>query len=84
MRRMYSHSGEYRKIYLANDLCVGFAMGTKKGVALMFDAHSSALTPVFLTSREETQTMVQAKLRPKLRPPQTLGLPRKGETQTMV
>ena len=48
------------------------------------DAHSSTPTPVFLTSREETQTMVRAKLRPKLRPPQTLYLPGKGETQTMV
>ena len=27
--------------------------------------------------------MVQAKLRPKLRPNETLDLPRKGETQTM-
>ena len=33
------------------------------------NALSSTPTPVFLTSQEETQTMVQAKLRPKLRPP---------------
>ena len=50
----------------------------------LFTAHSSTPTPVFLTSREETQTMVQAKLRPKLRPPQTLHALGEGETQTMV
>ena len=38
---------------------------------------------MFLTSWDETQTMVQAKLRPKLRPRQTLYLPGKGETQTI-
>ena len=48
------------------------------------NAHSSTPTPVFLISREETQTMVRAKLGPKLRPPQTLDLAGKGETQTMV
>ena len=48
------------------------------------NAHSSTPTPVFLTSREETQTMVRGKLRPKPKPPQTLYLPGKGETQTMV
>ena len=47
-------------------------------------AHSSTPTPVFLPSREETQTMVREKLGPKLRPPQTLYLLGKGETQTMV
>ena len=40
--------------------------------------------PVFLTSRKETQTMVREKLGPKPRPPQTLYLPGKGETQTIV
>ena len=30
-------------------------------------AHSSIPTPVFLSSREETQAMARAKLRPKLR-----------------
>ena len=48
------------------------------------NAHSSTPTPVFLTVREETQTMVQAKLRPKLRPPETLYLPGKGKTRNMV
>ena len=48
------------------------------------NAHSSTPTPVFLSSREETQTMVREKLGPKLRPPQTLYLLGKGETQTMV
>ena len=48
------------------------------------NAHSSTPTPVFLPSREETQTMVREKLGPKLRPPQTLYLLGKGETQTMV
>ena len=48
------------------------------------NAHSSTPTPVFLTSREETQTMVREKLGPKPRPRQTLDLPGKGETQTMV
>ena len=27
MRRMYSHPGEYRKIFLANYLCIGFVPG---------------------------------------------------------
>ena len=49
-----------------------------------FLTHGSTPTPGFLTSRNETQTMVQAKLRPKLRPRQTLTLPGKRETQTMV
>ena len=44
-----------------------------------FNAHSSTPTPVFLTSREETQTMVREKLGPKLRPRQTLDLPGKGD-----
>ena len=44
----------------------------------------STPTPVFLTLREETQTMVREKLGPKPRPRQTLYLPGKGETQTMV
>ena len=52
--------------------------------ALEISAHGSTPTPGFLTSRDETQTMVQAKLRPKLRPRQTLYLLGKGETQTMV
>ena len=51
---------------------------------VQINAHSSTPTPVFLTSREETQTMVREKLGPKPRPPQTLYLPGKGETQTMV
>ena len=50
----------------------------------LFTAHSSTPTPVFLTSLEETQTMVRAQLGPKLRPPQTLYFSGKGETQTMV
>ena len=50
----------------------------------LISAHGSTPTPGFLTSRDETQTMVQAKLRPKLRPRQTLHLLGKGETQTMV
>ena len=50
----------------------------------LFNAHSSTPTPVFLPSREETQTMVREELGPKLRPPQTLYLLGKGETQTMV
>ena len=29
MRRMYSHPGEYRKIFLANYLCIGFVPGGK-------------------------------------------------------
>ena len=37
-----------------------------------FNAHGSTPTPVFRTSRDEAQTMVQEKLRPKLRPRQTL------------
>ena len=49
-----------------------------------FNAHSSTPTPVLLTSREETQTMLREKLGPKPRPRQTLDLPGKGETQTMV
>ena len=53
-------------------------------LSVEFNAHGSTPAPVFLTSRDETQTMVQAKLRPKLRPRQTLYLPGKGETQTMV
>ena len=48
------------------------------------NAHSSTPTPMFLTSREETQTMVREKLGPKSRPSLTLYLPGKGETQTMV
>ena len=39
---------------------------------MLFNARSSTPTPVFLSSRDETQTMVGAKLRPKVRPPQTL------------
>ena len=27
MRHMYSHLGEYRKIFLANYLCIGFVPG---------------------------------------------------------
>ena len=54
------------------------------GESSFFDAHSSTPIPVFLTSRDETQTMVREKLGPKPRPPQTLYLPGKGETQTMV
>ena len=27
MRHMYSHPGEYRKIFLANYLCIGFVPG---------------------------------------------------------
>ena len=50
----------------------------------LINAHSSTPTPVFLPSRQETQTMVREKLGPKLRPPQTLYLQGKGETQTMV
>ena len=62
----------------------------------LFNVHSSTPTPVFLTSREEAQTMVREKLGPKPRPPQTLYLPKKrrnsdhglsfwgGKTQTMV
>ena len=34
--------------------------------------------PRVLTSQDETQTIIQAKLRPKLRPRQTLHLPEKG------
>ena len=61
-----------------------------------FNAHSSTPTPVFLPSREETQTMVREKLGPKLRPLQTLYLSGErrnsdrglsfwgGKTQTMV
>ena len=52
--------------------------------SLLSTPHGSTPTPGFLISRDETQTMVQAKLRPKLRPRQTLYLPGKGETQTMV
>ena len=52
--------------------------------ARYFNARTSAPTPVLLTSREETQTMVREKLAPKPRPPQTSYLPGKGETQTMV
>ena len=48
------------------------------------NALSSTPTPVFLPLREETQTMVREKLGPKLRPPQTLYLLGKGETQAMV
>ena len=51
---------------------------------LFLNAHSSTPTPVFLPSHEETQTMVREKHGPKLRPPQTLYLLGKGETQTMV
>ena len=53
-------------------------------VGILINAHSSTPTPVILPSREETQTMVREKLGPKLRPPQTLYLLGKGETQTMV
>ena len=55
--------------------------------ALTLNAHSStprSPTPVFLPSREETQTMAQEKLGPELRPPQTLHLLGKRETQIMV
>ena len=48
------------------------------------NAHGSTPTRMFLTSPDETQTMVQAKLRPKLRRRQALYLTGKGETQTMV
>ena len=48
------------------------------------NAHSSTPTPGFLTSREETQTMVREKLGPKPRPRQILVLPGKGKSQTMV
>ena len=44
---------------------------------VLFNAHSSTPTAVFLTSREETQTMVRV-LKP--RPRQTLDLPGKGES----
>ena len=47
-------------------------------------ARLSTPTQVFLTLRDETQTMVRAKLRLKLRPPRTWHLPMKRETQTMV
>ena len=36
MRRMYSHPGEYRKIFLVNYLCIGFVPGgTPSGVVLL-------------------------------------------------
>ena len=68
------------------DFYTPLALKTAKGQHLpaLVNAHSSTPTPVFLTSREETQTMVREKLGPKPRPRQTLDLPGKGETQTMV
>ena len=56
-------------------------MARKTWSVLQLNAHSSTRTPVFLTSREETQAMVREKLGPKPRPPQTLYLPGKGETE---
>ena len=60
------------------------ALSFRFPVSADFNARSSTPTPVFLPSREETQTMVREKLGPKLRPPQPLHLLGKGETQTMV
>ena len=70
----------------AKNICAHCSVPQKKNFAdFLFwffrlsclNVHSSTPTPVFLTSRKETQTMVRAKLGPKLRPPQTLYLPGK-------
>ena len=53
--------------------------GTRPQNSRLFNARSSTPTPVFPSSRDETQTMVGAKLGPKLRPPQTLYLLGKGK-----
>ena len=36
MRRMYSHQGEYRKIFLANYLCIGFMPGGSQKLVFKF------------------------------------------------
>ena len=56
---------------------LGFRNDSPNELHLMsVDAHSSTLTPVFLTSRRENQTMVRAKLRTKTQTTPDSILPR--------
>ena len=56
----------FRRLLFSSDSC--------RALVSLINAHSSTPTPVFLASREETQTVVREKLGPKLRPPHTLYL----------
>ena len=41
MRRMYSHAGEYRKIFLSNSLCIGFVPGGMRASAPLLEPCSA-------------------------------------------
>ena len=45
MRHMYSHPGEYRKIFLANYLCIGFVPGGTHLVAVMLSFFKDSRCP---------------------------------------
>ena len=70
--REASVSGKSRRSQTFGGPFLRVALGESCSSQEKINAHSSTSTPVFLPSREETQTMVREQLGPKLRPPQTL------------